>query len=301
MRLVEDPFITRQSIVATLKLGEPSTEAPFKTLRAHDSASSGWSVALRRRDGHVAGRLHLYCSLNHDAARLFRRGQRDHAKRLAAAANEIEASASARTIRDAIAEAVTHAVEDRRWVDAWTTYSRIRRSRSWLSLDSQAMFREWLASPGAWLAQDDDSVRGAVAAVSRQVEEVRAQQDEAYGEAVTTFLGVVRRMDATAAELQGESGEQLLVMRRDLEREGLSVVGVAVAVVREELPTGRVVVFVAPAADLGTDKDEGGSENPFDPADLSILTTADSRWMERALASDPKLLSATPLALTETS
>lgn len=70
---------------------DPHAEGPFRTLRGHRWVSGGRGV-VTHSDGALEGKFTIYCSLNTDAARLARRGQREAAIRLAEAAAHIESS-----------------------------------------------------------------------------------------------------------------------------------------------------------------------------------------------------------------
>jgi hypothetical protein len=164
-------------------------------------------------------------------------------------------------------------------------------------LEKEALFREWLASSTAWMRYPEsrELVRGAVADLARGTAEARSDEAELLQGGLTTFVGVIERIDPTAVELQSEAGDRWLMPRRDLDREGLAVLGQPVSVVREELPDGHVVSFVRPAADLRKRRRLADGPDPFAAAQITLLGTRDSAWLERVVASDPSVLPAAPV------
>jgi len=174
----------------------------------------------------------------------------------------------------------------------------MRKAASWLGLDEGALVRQWLISPAAWLHADegDSDLRSAVEEMAGHVTAARTAAGSAPDPSLTSFVGIVQRMDESVAELQASSGERLLVPRRDLEREGLATPGEAVSILREELPGGRVLNFASAAAALDIPRRIRGFE-PFGGPTTFVLGSADSGWVQRVLTSEPKVLSTGVLPL----
>jgi hypothetical protein len=247
--------------------------------------------------------------LNKDAARLYRLGHYDASRRLAAAALDLETSPSARVIKDAIAAAAASAAA---WAEqpdrsdhralAWHRFLRVQRRENWIGLDRGALLRDWLASSRAWFDEpDDERLRTALIEITHQAADARADEESLQQFTLTAFVGVVERLDPHAAELRGEGGERWFVLRRDLDREGLGTLGQAVSVVREELPHGQVVLFVAPAILLERSAPSEFDLDPFGGPVVHLLARSDSAWLERVVASEPRVLPAVPVLLREES
>lgn len=164
-------------------------------------------------------------------------------------------------------------------------------------LDHGTMLREWIVRSAAWLSEGEHSdLERAAASLARAATAARAQLASDALPPVTTFLGVVRRMDPFAAEIQGES-ETRLVPRDDLDRQGLAVLGQPVALLCETLPAGGSLVLPMPAVGLDDESDVG--ESPWGlPGDGhgilgSVIGEADAAWLQREIAREP---TAVPLA-----
>jgi hypothetical protein len=302
MRVVEEPFTTRDAILAVLRPGKIPSEGPFRTLRQKNFASPGIRIDVRSSLGRVLGRAHLYSSLNADAARAVRLHQEDLANSLVVRAGEIERSPPAQTVLKAIRQAAS-AVNIEAPNGALRRYLCQRRHPADLVLDPAALARDWLVHPAAWL--DDDTRDEVLEAVTMLAQEATEARHELIGDAfqASTYFGTVRRMDSTAAEIEGDDGAVLLP-RRDLERHGLAVLGQAVALLTESLPAGGTLTLPMPAISLmpplGT---RIGS--PWDVEDLddgatpaSLLSAADHAWLGRTLAREPTAVPAAPLAGT---
>lgn len=306
MHVVEGPFVTRQALVSVLRLGEPSTEAPFRTLRRHSAVSAGASVPLRSSSGQLLGRVHLYSTLSADAARLSRLGRPKAAVRLARKAAALERSPYGHRVLQAIersasrvpVDGVTKAHTDAQ-TQAFCAYVDMRRTSSWQALEGKALWRAWVIDPESWLeAEPDASVRDAVDELASRAARARKADPDLSELGMTTFVGVVQRIDPVAAELRGPSGERFIVPRRDLEREGLAAVGKAVTVLREELPGGRVLDSYAAAALLDAER-PAGQLDPYGGPMTVPLDAADSAWLERVLATEPTIVPLAPLLVGE--
>lgn len=304
MRVVEEPFVTRDAILAVLRPGEATSDHPFRTLRGHAAASPGRTVVLRVARGQVLGRLHLYSSLNADAARAYRRHDRQGAQALAARAAELELCPEADVIHRAIAGVAARMPLDPLSEDAPASlrrYVELRRRWSLESLDRARLAREWLAHSIAWTTTNWDELVEAVIELDRRAEEARS---DILGEtsSVSTFLGVVRRMDPTAAEIEAASGEVILLPRDELDRQGLAVLGQPVSLLREALPGGGSYVLAVPAVGLdspASETEDVWQTGPPAPDDVQVrhLTERDSTWLKRTLAGEPTAVPAGPLSV----
>jgi len=305
VRVYEEPFVTRSVILSVYRPGEVTTDRPFRTLRQRQAASQGLSVLIRTVVGQVIGRIHIYNALNADAARAYRLGEASAAQELAARAGELEQSAAARVIESAIG-----AVAGRMPVEplsneappALRRYLALRRRSTWRGLDMNGLAREWLVQSAAWLTSDSDALIEAVSTLSREAEEARADILTA-ATAASTFFGVVQRMDDTAAELDGATGETLLVPRDDLDREGLAILGQAVSLLREVMPGGGSYCLPMPAVAVSVDRSAPGPAPPvwetafYEDGSFpaSPARPDDVAWLRRELAREPTAVPAAPI------
>lgn len=305
MRVLEEPFMTRDAIVAVLRPGQSATEGPFRTLRNRHLASEGLRIDVRTSSGRVHGRTHLYCSLNTDAARAARLGQAALAERFASRAGELEQSRDAELIANAVRAIASNMTSDPLAEDspiALQRYARLRAGSSWRALDNDALMREWLVQSASWLREDrPDDLVSATRSLAQAVTQTRADLLSDSATSIVTFLGVVRRMDESAAEIEGDD-ETRLVPRADLERQGLAILGQAVALLCEALPGGGTLVLPMPAVHLDP-SDPGGPPSTLPVWDLdssdalqgSVLSKADHAWLDRALAREPTAVPFAPL------
>lgn len=300
--VLEEPFVTRDAILAVLRPGEITSERPFRTLRQRQAASNGIPVVMRSTAGQVLGRVYVYSALNADAARAYRLNRVELAQELAVRARRIEESREATLVHQMIVGAASHMPVDPLSREAPVSLRRYlnQRRSTWRALDVNGLAREWLIHGSAWMSTDSEFLVEALIALDRSAEEARV---DVLGETsnVTTFFGRVARMDSTAAELEGGDGQALLVPREDLDRQGLAVLGQAVALLREELPGGGSYCLPMPAIALetppitparpvwATDFDDDGA--------IPVLRTSrrDIAWLDRALAREPTAVPATPL------
>lgn len=306
MRIVEQPFLTRESILAVLRPGQITTERPFDNLRSKGAASDGRAIYLRIQHGRMSGSLHLYSSLNGDAARAYRLRKLDLAEELARQGRKLERSRAAKRILRAIEQVASLRVTDPfsdEAPQALRRYVQMRRS-CWKTLDQSALARDWLVQSSAWLAEDDPD-RGelveAVETLRLAAEKVRTRILDTSETTATTFFGFVARLNAISAELEGEHGEVMHLPRRDLEREGLAAIGQAVALLQEALPGGGSHVFPMPAVAVEP-PDFGEGPSPWGPefADQGHLTTRklrkrDAAWIELELGRKPNVVAAAPV------
>lgn len=319
MQVVEEPFVTRDAIVSILRPGELTTERPFRTLRERGAASPGIAVPVRTARGRVLGRVQLYNALNADAARAYRLGDPRLAQALARRASELEATPWAMRIRDAISAAAARLPIDSRAADApggLRRYVEARRRATPQGLDHVASAREWIARAEAWLPNDESSraeLVDALVELDRAACEARADLLDPSDVSVTTFFGVVRRLDAFAGEVEG-ADSVVLIPRDDLDRQGLAVLGQPVAILREGLPGGGsyslpvAAVDLAPSAppvrktspwDLQLEEDttmtEDGKVFTLTPIISDRLTGRDAEWLQSEMRRSPVPAPVAPL------
>lgn len=303
--MVEEPFTTRDAILTILKPGQPATESPFRRLKRIHCASPGLRVEVRTTLGRVLGTAYIYSVLNADAARAVRLGDAELAGKFAERAHELERSAHADVIREAIREVASTMTGDPDFSDAPPSlqrYLRLRGRTTWLGLDRSALAREWLAHSSAWLSRGDRvQMIEAIMALAQAADEARADLQRKIAPPTTTFFGIVRRMDELASEIQGET-EMRLLPRETLEREGLAVIGQPVALLCETLPAGGSLVLAMPAVAV-EDRSTTTATSPWDIGELdeghgipaSMLDPDDEAWFERELAREPTAVPLAPL------
>lgn len=290
MRVIDQPFLTRQDILGVLLPGRLATESPFRTLRGKRAASAGFKVPLRGVRGQVRGVLHLYSTLNADAARAFRLMRLDAAVEFAGQAERLETSEPANYLKDLIAAAAGEqlASGSRRP----PTLERYLARRTGDGLDTAQAILEWLARADAWLPSAGalDTAQEALIELAADASRVRSEVDGVDAASVTSFYGIVSRMDATAAELEDRNRETILVSREELEREGLAAIGQAVTLLWEALPGGGTYMLPKAAVVVGANA-QHDSNSPYDAGSPSMLGEhlgpADSAWVQRGLAREP--------------
>lgn len=307
MRVVEEPFLTRDLILAILRPAEITTDQPFRTLRQNRAASKGLAVHLRVGGGRMAGQLTLYSSLNADAARAYRMRDIESARKLAARAMKLERTHWAEVIRGAIST-----LSERMPLDPFTDsapaslrhFCEACRHASPRGLDHAGLIRSWLVQSCSWLSEeagDRDELIDAVQSLAGEAERARAEILTDENPAATTFFGIVQRMDISVAEIENEKGEARLVERDDLDRRGLAMLGRPVALLHEALPSGASITLAMSAAMLEAPSiDEppspyGGSLGDEGGIVLTGLSKADSGWVERELGRAPTVLPIGPL------
>ncbi len=301
--------MTREAVLSVLRPGEMTTERPFRTLRERGAASEGLAVRIRTPGGHVLGRIQLYSSLNADAARAYRLQHSEIAKELAERAFAIERSSPAQLIREAVASMASRLPIDPLAPEAPAALRRylgLRKRAHWKGLDSQGLVREWLSRSDAWLMSElehRDVLVEAAADLDRAACQAREDVLGDDASTVSTFYGVVRRMDVHAVEVEGVGDQALLIARDDMERQGLAVLGQPVAVLREVLPNGGSYSLPMPAVAMEQMSFES-IESPWEtelPEDgivmVSRLQDRDARWIDRELAREPTAILASPLPI----
>ncbi|GIG59853.1 hypothetical protein Lfu02_42250 [Longispora fulva] len=103
MTIVTWPVVSRDRVVRAFKPGGlPGAEAPFRTLRSHRWASAGVRVSIRA-GGRLDGQRSLFSSLNVESALLARHGREDAARRVAQAAETLEAGPEFARLKELLA------------------------------------------------------------------------------------------------------------------------------------------------------------------------------------------------------
>jgi hypothetical protein len=288
MRVVEEPFVTRQSILRVLNPVQATSERPLARLRRADAASDGLRVELRTRAGQLMGRAQLYSSLNTDAARAFRRRDPDLARALAGRAQAIERSEAASRVRHAVAEVAATLPVSTRSEDAPPALRQFVAMKGRVAGTPKRAddLTEWVARSASWLTLNYDRLLEAVLDLDRQAVEARADLTPASAEqGASTFFGVVARLDALHGEIDG-AGQTHLVSRDLLEREGLAAIGQPVAILEEILP-GGVFSNVSPA--VAIEEHEQVHRSPYEeplPDDgfvVARLGARDREWVRGTL------------------
>lgn len=306
MRVVEEPFLTREGVLAILRPGQVTTGRPFRSMRERGCASDGVSIYVRSAHGRMEGKLWLYSSLNGDAARAFRLRHFETAEQLATWAAKIERSRPARQIQRAIEHLAQRLPLDPCGTDAPTSLRRyvgLRRSNSPSGLDVAALTREWLAQSVAWLDESDDreDLVEAIERLRREADKARARVAEKEDQSVNVFFGVITRIDSFGAEIDSEQGQVLWVPRLDLERQGLAALHQPVSVWHEALPGSGSLFLLMPAVAVEP-PDPGHGPSPWGPLfakertiRLQEFSERDSEWLRLGLAREPTSIPAAPL------
>ena len=99
-RVRELPLVPSSLILDARHPAAPAaSRAPLRTMKEHGWLSDGVEFPVRSiESGHMAGRVHLYCSLNLDAARFGRLGLDDLARAYAKGARLVEKSQQCREV-----------------------------------------------------------------------------------------------------------------------------------------------------------------------------------------------------------
>jgi hypothetical protein len=302
MRVLEEPFTTRESILAVLRPGLLPTESPFRTLRKSRHVSPGLRVDVRSRGGQLLGHAQLYSSLNADAARAARLGETQIATALASRAAQLESSPDATLLRAAVQAVGAGMSADPMHSDAplaLRQYLQLRKRTLLTNVSDTALARDWLVQSAAWFdAGERSEIEAAVVALAKGASEARADVCQECSTQESVFYGIVRRMDGTAAEIVGEDDARL-VPRRDLERQGLAVLGQAVALLCEAFPAGGTLVLPHPAIALDAplspvapspwEVDDEGSVSAL------LIEPADREWIDRGLARERAAVPIAPI------
>ena len=218
--LAELPFTIADQIAAEYKPGAGvSAKAALRALRDKQLITQGVRRPILGGKGRLAGELHFYSSLNVDAVRLHRMGHEQAARKLLQAARRIERQKETRTIADGLA------------------------ARSGLAtIGLHTAFSEMLAT------KRGDVLR----AVTEDTELRRRSIGEADGVEAPAYAKITKLHD-DVAELKLENSETVFAFTRaELQAATLMVlVGAAIALVREHLGPGMMLLRTSGALDLG--------------------------------------------------
>jgi hypothetical protein len=307
MRVVEEPFLTREAVLSVLRPGQVTSGRPFRSMRERGCASPGIAIFTRSLHGHLDGKLWIYSSLNADAARAFRLRRFETAEQLAERAGKIERSRPARQIQAAIESIARRLPLDPCSEEAPTSLRRyvgLRLHGSPMDFDQGALAREWLAQSVAWLEEsgsERDQLLEAVEALRLAAEKARARVADENDHSVNVFFGAITRLDEFGAELDSENGQVLWIPRLDLERQGLAALHRSVSIWQEALPGAGSLLFVMPAVALEP-PDPGVGPSPWGPGFseeravfVQQIGERDAEWMKIGLAREPTAIPAAPL------
>ncbi len=247
------PVAHRSQLVHAFKPGDLSTsEAPFRTLRKHMWATSG--VRITPRSGnHLAGQFTMFSSLNVDAARLARHGNRAAAVRVAAAATDLESRSEFGFLMDILGK--LSAPDSRDVIDGV------------IPDDAPRELLEVLKD------------------VARLTEKIRER--ELFDAHVSDFAaGRVKEVHETYVLLVLMSGPETLIPRWMAAGAANSArVGSFLALITDRLSGASAVIDVLPALDISDDT-ESASFSPFGRGDRrAFAITADD---ESLLSGEPQ-------------
>lgn len=231
-----------------------------------------------------------YSALNHDALRLARMHQLQHAKRLSNRAERLETSAAAEELKGWMQHAALQLAQalqgQREPIGSWSRLDSAHRrpnndiARTALGTDVgvQSDVVRWLTSVSAW--HDEIPKDHGTELLLEACHELSVARDRLVPRsyAATTYSGLVRRLNLDWAEIESESGSTIRVQRRAVESEGLAAPGQPVSLLIDD--DGTPLVFAAvmlqgddEAAARPVWPDEGSVE--LTPADIAFI--ADTR------------------------
>ncbi len=223
--IVELPLVTGEEIASEYRPGGGVTaKAALRRLRERGMISEGLSKRPRTSTGRVAGALHVYSTLNLDAARAARSDETANAQRFVKAARKIE---------------------------------RHRRTAELLSglveLGGQTSLRRRFE----WAAMLEPSVRASLREVAEETAAIRNRLVHGYPLAPPR-LGLVTRLDDEIAELEFEGGSGPLPMPvADLVALDSAFVGAHLALRFEPFGRGQTLIKALPAIKLDGEGNEG--------------------------------------------
>jgi hypothetical protein len=249
------PVVVRDRIVHAFKPGgSMAAEAPFRTLRRHEWASSGVRVTLHADRG-LAGQMTFFSSLNVMAARLARRGNAPAAKRVARAAADLESGPE---------------------------FAVLRR------LLSDLPDREAEQVVGGVLPEDAPAALAeALRAVASRTERVRADDIVLSSPAEVVFAGRIAEVSEGYVLLVQAKGPATMVPRWMAGAAQRDQIGALLALVADKLDGASAVVEAVPGIEV-EDVPETGEFSPFGRGDVRTRSiTADDT---RLLAGQPQPL-----------
>lgn len=222
--LVERPLISKRSIIAAFDPDHPGQrESAFRTLEKHGILTDGIQVDLRSKaTGRLAGRIHLYCSLNRDAARLYRHGKNEAAERLVKQARAIEANRFTKELAAAMGS----------FADPREDASEEELSVTELN------------------AASVEPLLTLIEKVAKLVNEARESATGDLHEIQIRFLGRVSNVDEEFSFLQSQDGRRLQVLTKGLQAMGLAQEGSPVMALLDTIAPDRQLTLTEPAIDV---------------------------------------------------
>lgn len=255
MTIAAWPVARRSRIVHAFKPGQRSkSEAPYRTLRKHSWATSGIQITSRH-GSRLAGQFTVFSSLNVEAARLARHGNKAAAVRVAAAATDLESRPEFRLLGEILEDLPTSVAQD--------------------VIDG--------------VMPDEPPVQLLVALknVARLTEKVR-ERELAGAEPADFIAGRVKEVHHSYVIIVLMSGPETLIPRwMAAGAANRARVGSLLALITDKLSEASAVIDVIPALDVNDDS-EPASFTPFGRGDRRTLAiTAED---ERLLTGDPQPL-----------
>ncbi len=214
------PIVARTHLIQAFKPGySTSPEGPFRTLRLHNWATSGVSVAARRNN-RAAGRFSVFSVLNVDAARFARLDNAKSAKSLATAAKHIESGKPFLALSKCLAGLSVEAIRD--VVDGVMSNAK--------SSDIFALLNQLARSTK--VARE----RSGISATSSEV-----------------MTGRISKAGETSVVLTADNGMQTAIPRWLARSVGREKVGDAIAIVTERMGDSQATVHAFAAIELSAE------------------------------------------------
>jgi hypothetical protein len=242
MSIVPWPIVGRSQLIQSFRPGEaPTREAPFRTLRAHQWATSGVNVVTRGAR-HASGRFTVFSVLNLSAARLARNGDHQGARAMAKAAERIEGSAPFNRLKDLLSGKSVNQVS--------------------AAVAGHVSGIEW--------PELLEAVRDVAHATRRERPAQRADRS-------TLVTGRILEVREDSLVLAASSGERTLVPRWLGEAAHRTRLGEPLALITDHLNDNQMVVQAFPALDLAKPVATPFGR----AAPVRTLTAADARLLSR--------------------
>jgi hypothetical protein len=252
------PVVRRSRIVHAFKPGGPSeAEAPFRTLRRHEWASSGVRVSRYGSRG-LAGQLTMYSCLNVESARLARRGDSSAAVRVARAAADLESGPEFGLLQQAL-------------------------------LDLRGQEAEQVVE-GLLPQEAPPALAQALRAVAGRTERIRANDVALSSPLEAAFAGQIAEVHQGFVLVAQANGPATMVPRWMASAARRDQIGACFVLVTDKLDESSAVVEVMPAIDMDSDLTKGVEADGFSPFGRNDERT------RTITAQDAQLLSGEPEA-----